>query len=86
MREATVLFKGEKAGILTQHDDASFTFAYLDDWVLNIEKPSISLILQGTNKQAICKSNKIDLNDYFGLLLTVAMEDTIGAVTIEKRY
>ena len=46
MREATVLFKGEKAGILTQHDDASFTFAYLDDWVLNIEKPSISLILQ----------------------------------------
>ena len=51
MREATVLFKGEKAGILTQHDDASFTFAYLDDWVLNIEKPSISLILQKKNKE-----------------------------------
>ena len=44
------------------------------------------MLPEGTNKQAICKSNKIDLNDYFGLLLTVAMEDTIGAVTIEKRY
>jgi serine/threonine-protein kinase HipA len=107
MREATILFKGEKAGILTQHDDASFTFTYSDDWVLNIKKPSISLTLQkknkvfhspflfpflynmlpeGTNKQAICKLNKIDLNDYFGLLLTVATEDTIGAITIEKRY
>ena len=50
MREATILFKGEKAGILTQHDDASFTFAYSDDWVLNIEKPSISLTLQKINK------------------------------------
>ena len=50
MREATILFKGEKAGILTQHNDASFTFTYSDDWVLNIEKPSISLTLQKKNK------------------------------------
>jgi serine/threonine-protein kinase HipA len=44
------------------------------------------MLPEGTNKQAICKLNKIDLNDYFGLLLTVATEDTIGAITIEKRY
>lgn len=105
MREAVVLFKGEKAGILTQYDDASFTFAYTDDWIFNNEKPSIGLNLpkknkvyhspfllpifynmlpEGSNRQAVCKQNKIDLNDYFGLLLTVASEDAIGAITIKK--
>jgi HipA-like protein len=32
MRKAKVLFKNEEAGILTQHDDGSFSFRYHDDW------------------------------------------------------
>ena len=35
MRKANVLFKDEKAGILTQQDDGSFSFYYLDDWITN---------------------------------------------------
>ena len=45
MREAKVLFKDEVAGILTQHDNGSFTFCYLDDWLNDKDKPSISLTL-----------------------------------------
>jgi HipA-like protein len=106
MREATILFKGEKAGILTQHDDASFTYSYTNDWMLNDKKPNISMTLdkknkeyhsqflfpffynmlpEGTNKLALCKQNRIDQDDYFGLLLTVAGNDTIGAITIVKQ-
>ena len=33
MRIATVLFKGEEAGILTQYDDGSFSYHYNDNWI-----------------------------------------------------
>jgi len=105
MREAKVLFKDEEAGILTQHDNGSFTFCYLDDWLNDKEKPSISLTLpkseqpfhseflfpffynmlpEGSNKQVVCKLNRIDKEDYFGLLMTTAKNDSIGAVRIVK--
>ena len=105
MRFAKVLFKNEEAGILTQHDDASFTFRYHDDWIADSSKQSISLTLpktekefqakhlfpffynmlpEGSNKQVVCKLNKIDRDDYFGLLMTTAKNDSIGAVTIIK--
>jgi HipA-like protein len=42
MRKATVLFKNEEAGILSQHDDGSFTFRYYDTWVAENNKTSIS--------------------------------------------
>ena len=105
MREAKVLFKDEEAGILTQHDNGSFTFSYLDDWLNDKEKPSISLTLpkseqlfhseflfpffynmlpEGSNKQVVCKLNRIDKEDYFGLLMTTAKNDSIGAVRIVK--
>ena len=45
MRRAKVLYKNEHAGTLTQLDDGSFEFAYLDVWVLNPAKPAISLTL-----------------------------------------
>ena len=45
MRQAEIYFKGEKAGILTQHDDGSFTYRYDDLWVSDRSKPSISLTL-----------------------------------------
>lgn len=105
MRAAKILFKDEEAGILTQHDDGSFTFQYNSFWMENIAKPGISLTLpkhkeaynsrflfpffynmlpEGSNKQVICKHNKIDKDDYFGLLMTTAKTDTIGAVRVVK--
>jgi len=105
MREAKVLFKNEEAGILTQHDDGSFSFRYHEDWVANNDRQSISLTLpksekefhskylfpffysmlpEGSNKQVACKFNRIDTEDYFGLLMTTAKIDSIGAVRIIK--
>ena len=105
MRKARVLFKNEDAGILTQHDDGSFSFRYHDDWVANNSKQSISLTLpktekeshskylfpffysilpEGSNKQVVCKLNRIDPEDNFGLLMTTAKNDSIGAVRIIK--
>lgn len=105
MREANILFKDEPAGILTQHDDGSFTFSYLAAWMGNSSKPDISptlpkneqpfhathlfpffynMLPEGSNRQVICKLNRIDKEDYFGLLMTTAQYDSIGAVRIIK--
>jgi len=103
MREAKILFKDEETGILTQHDDGSFTFRYHDVWIVDKTKPGISLTLpknvqpfhseflfpffynmlpEGSNKQVACKLNRIDTDDYFGLLMTTAKDDSIGAVRV----
>lgn len=105
MREAKVLFKNQEAGVLTQHDDGSITFCYLEVWLADKAKPAISLTLpkyeqpfhsqnlfpffynmlpEGSNKQVVCKLNRIDTEDYFGLLMTTAKFDSIGAVRIVK--
>lgn len=105
MRQAKVFYKDSEAGILTQHDDSSFTFSYHESWLADKDKPGISLTLpktkqeyhsgflfsffynmlpEGSNKQVICKHNRIDPDDYFGLLVTIAQNDTIGAVKVLK--
>ena len=105
MREARVLFNDREAGTLTQHDDGSFTFCYLDAWLADKDKPAISLTFpkreqlfhsgylfpffynmlpEGPNKQVVCKLNRIDEEDYFGILMTTAKYDSIGAVRIIK--
>ncbi len=105
MRQAKIIYKEEEAGLLTQHDDASFTFRYHDAWLANSDKQSISLTLpktqqefhanylfpfffnmlpEGANKQALCKQLRIDADDYFGLLITAAKNDSIGAVRVIK--
>jgi HipA-like protein len=105
MIQAKILYKDEEAGILTQHDDGSFTFRYHDNWFANREKPAISLTLvkskqeyhseflfsffynmlpEGSNKQVVCKNNRIDPEDYFGLLLATAKTDNIGAIRVIK--
>jgi serine/threonine-protein kinase HipA len=43
-----------------------------------------NMLPEGSNKQTICKKNKIDKDDYFSLLLAVASYDTIGAVRVIK--
>ena len=105
MRQATILYKNEEAGLLIQHDDGSFTFKYNNSWINNDAKPAISLTFpkklqeyhskylfpffhnmlpEGSNKQLVCKLNRLDLNDYFGLLLTTAKYDNIGAIRVIK--
>ncbi len=105
MRQAKILYKDDEAGILTQHDDGSFTFRYHDAWLTNSTKNDISLTLpkiqqeyhskflfpffynmlpEGSNKQVICKHKRLDRNDDFGLLVTTAKNDSIGAVRVIK--
>jgi HipA-like protein len=105
MRKAMILYKEQEAGILTQHDNGSFTFKYDSSWISDDTKPAISLTLpksqqeyhsefifpffynmlpEGSNKQVVCKLNRLDLNDYFGLLITTAKSDNIGAIKILK--
>jgi HipA-like protein len=43
-----------------------------------------NMLPEGSNKQVVCHAMRIDQNDYFGLLLTTAANDTIGAVQIIK--
>ena len=43
-----------------------------------------NMLPEGSNKQVVCKHNRIDKDDYFGLLITTAKNDSIGAVTIMK--
>jgi HipA-like protein len=50
MRQAKVLYKDEAAGVLTQHNDASFTFSYDKAWRDQKDKPSVSLTLPKTKK------------------------------------
>lgn len=105
MRKAKILFKGEEAGSLIQHDNGSFTFRYHDSWIVDGNKQGISLTLpkkeqefhseflfpffynmlpEGSNKQVVCKYNRIDRDDYFGLLMITAKNDSIGAVRVIK--
>jgi HipA-like protein len=105
MRKAKILYKDEEAGVLTQHDNGSFTFTYNDTWLIDSGKPDISLTLpksgkefhskflfpfffnllpEGSNKEVVCKLNRIDPTDYFGILTTTANFDTIGAVRVIK--
>lgn len=51
MRQAEIYFKGEKAGLLTQHDDGSFTYKYHDFWKSDNNKPPISLTLPKTKQE-----------------------------------
>lgn len=105
MRQAKIYYKDVEAGLLTQNDDGTFSFRYLDAWMANARQPSISLTLpkskkefhsqylfpffynmlpEGSNKQVVCKHHRIEIDDAFGILLTTAKTDTIGAVTVIK--
>jgi HipA-like protein len=45
MRKAKILFKGDEAGVITQHDDGSFSFSYSTLWMADSSRPDISLTL-----------------------------------------
>lgn len=43
-----------------------------------------NMLPEGANRQVICRSLKIDENDFFGLLTAMADKDFIGAVEVRK--
>ena len=51
MRKAKILYKDEESGVLTQHDDGTFTFAYTDTWLADSNKPGISLTMPKIEKE-----------------------------------
>jgi len=51
MRRAEIFFKGEKAGLLSQNDDGSFTYTYDDLWISDSSKAPISITLPKSNKE-----------------------------------
>ena len=51
MRQAEIYYKGERAGVLTQHDDGSFSYRYEDHWISDPGRPSISLTLPKTRQE-----------------------------------
>jgi HipA-like protein len=53
------------------HSESLFPFFY-------------NMLPEGTNKQVVCRYNRIESDDYFGLLITTAQYDSIGAVRVSK--
>jgi serine/threonine-protein kinase HipA len=43
-----------------------------------------NMLPEGSNKQVVCNLNRIDSDDHFGLLMTTAKNDSIGAVTVRR--
>lgn len=43
-----------------------------------------NMLPEGTNRQTVCKANRLDSDDYFGILMTTARYDTVGAITVKK--
>jgi HipA-like protein len=53
------------------HSDFLFPFFY-------------HMLPEGSNKELVCRLNRLDMNDYFGILLTTAKNDNIGAISVIK--
>ena len=43
-----------------------------------------NMLPEGSNKQVVCRHMRIDPDDHFGLLMTIAKSDTIGAIRVIK--
>ncbi len=43
-----------------------------------------NILPEGSNKQLVCRLNRIDEDDHFGLLMITAKHDSIGAVRVIK--
>lgn len=43
-----------------------------------------NMLPEGSNKQVVCQHMRIDSDDHFGLLITTAKTDIIGAIRVIK--
>ena len=44
----------------------------------------MNMLPEGANRKVICRTSRIDENDFFGLLVAMAGKDFIGGVHIER--
>jgi len=95
MRKAKILYKNQEAGVLIQHDNGSFNTSQP---AISLTLPKSQqefhsdflfpffyhMLPEGSNKQIVCRLNRLDSDDHFGLLLTTAKNDNIGAIKVIK--
>lgn len=43
-----------------------------------------NLLPEGSNRKAMCKINKVDESDFFGMLVMICGMDCIGNITLKK--
>lgn len=94
-REAGIL-EEIKGGYVFEYNDQYYNDASLPEISLTLPKSQkkfnseylfpffFSFLSEGENKSAQCRLLKIDEEDYFGLLLATANNDTLGAITIKE--
>ena len=65
MRTAKVFFKDEEAGLLTQHDDGTFSFAYHPSWADDSGKTAIIDAIKMVLKTHSAEWIKVEDEDFF---------------------
>ena len=43
-----------------------------------------NMLPEGANRKIVCRGWRLDENDYFSLLMKIATNDTIGALTVKE--
>lgn len=92
---AGTLIQHNRGSYTFRYDDVWFTNEALPAISLTLPKTQqehsadflfpffFNMLSEGINKKLQCRQLKIDENDYFGLLIATANNDTIGAVTVK---
>jgi serine/threonine-protein kinase HipA len=44
-----------------------------------------NMLSEGANRKLQCRLHQLDENDHFGLMLAIAGEDTVGAVSVKTK-
>lgn len=94
--EAGVLTQLDDGSFTFRYHDAWFTNSAKQGISLTLPKSQqvfhskylfpffFNMLPEGSNKQVVCKYMRIDVDDYFGLLMISAKNDSIGAVKVVK--
>lgn len=85
--DGSFVFKYEKAwltntakpsiSLTLPKSDQAYQSKYLFPFFYN-------MLPEGSNKQLVCKYNRLDEDDHFSLLMAIAHDDTIGAISIKS--
>jgi serine/threonine-protein kinase HipA len=94
--EAGILIQHDNGSFTFRYNDSWINDTYKPSISLTLPKQQqeyhskhlfpffYNMLPEGSNKQVVCKHNRIDISDHFGLLVTTAKNDNIGAVTVIK--
>jgi serine/threonine-protein kinase HipA len=93
---AGILTKQDNGHYTFRYDDAYFNNDFCSAISLTLLKTQqeyhskilfpffFNMLSEGVNKQVQLRQFKLDEDDYFGLLLATAGNDTIGAITVKE--